>query len=385
MDRRQLLALLASTGTAGCLRMVGSGQSSPNQGTTVLVDGEAGETAPTATTTPAAAETSPETGASPSSQQGYPAGLSDDGVSVVLFDSHKRELAQTSFHTTFTAINLQNNELKQQRDYEVDTGFALGSWLFDDGGPVTMFRSHEGGFWREDLGSKFTYGEARQGYSINRVTWGSWLEPVISAGQWGEPTTIQEGNPPLWQVETIGFAETGSVPGWFTGTLEALSGSLTVGPRGIIYKLDAEFEASKLHGGVAHFEIKYRVDSVGEVSVSQPSWLPTAKDRRPEVTAALTDDRKFVRWTLESGNPIEPNTRCSIHDNNARAGAINYFLRDPIEPGETVYFYKEQEELHAGQIARGSRPSDASPVTLDSEYHTWADRNGTEYFGTIQL
>lgn len=368
MQRRELLAGLGVASLSGCLRMVSGGDD--GEGTT---DPET--TAPPQTTTAPTETGSPE----------LPDGLNEDGVTQILFDTHQRELVQTGFQTEFTTINLNRDDIKMRKKFDVESGLALGSWVYSGGGPVSMLRSNEGAFWREDLGSKYTYGEARYRNWIDSITWRNWIEPVLSAGEWSEPITVQDQNQPLWRVETTGLTETDSVPGWFNGQLDALSASMTVSPRGIIHELSGEFEASLLHGGVAHHSIDYIVESIGEVSVSEPPWLSTAKEQRPRVNAALGEDRKFAKWTLESGNPIEPGTRCVIYDENERIGAINYHLNDSIDTGETVYFYKEQNQPRTGQMARGSPPTDASPVTLDSEYNVWADRNGTEYFGTTKL
>lgn len=389
MRRRELLALMASSGTGGCLRLASSGSSTPSPVTPVsnesptetAVDSETRTpTSESTRTTSEATETPTDTEARPE----YPTGLSTDGVSPLLYETHKRELAQTSFHTEFSEINLQKSEIKKDRSYDVDTGLAIGSWAFDRGGPVTMYRSSQGGFWREELGDRFTYGEGRRGYSIGEVTWKSWLVPALTTGEWGSPTASQQGAHQTWEVETTGFDAQGSIPGYWQGQLEGLSASMVVDARGIIRSMTTEFDGIREEIGSYNVRFEYSVDSVGEVSVTEPAWLSTAQERRPQVTAELTSDRNFVRFTLDSGNQLEPATGFTVYDEQNRWNAINYRLEDPIEPGDTVYLYKEQEGPFNGQIARGSRPSDASPVSLANSYHMWASRS-LEYFGTVEL
>lgn len=377
MNRREALAALGVVGLAGCLRLQGGGGERPTTGRTTEP--------PANTRTLTAAKADTDAGTATPGAGTYPTGLSEEGVSAFLFDTHERELARTSFSVDWTRIDLLEETVRRRQHYDVETGFALGTWTYDRGGPVTIFRSNEGGFWREELGDEYTYGEARHGYSIDKVLWRGWLEPVLGAGTWSEPSTVRERDPATWRVETTSFDETGAVPGHFRGQLAGLSASMTVDERGIIHSLEAEFEATDTNVDRVRQRLTFAVDAIGDVSVSEPSWLATAKERRPRVSAALTDDRNFVRFTLESGNALEPETVFTVYDELDRRNTIGYRLRDPVEPDETVYLYKEQEGPFHGQLARGSRPSNAEPVTLSSEYHMWADRGVSEYFGTVDL
>lgn len=349
MQRRHVLGILGTALSGGCLRLEGS------------------ETTPASNTHPA-----------------YPTGLSDDGVSALLYGSHNRALDERNFHTEFTEIDLQDSNIKQQRSYDVDSPFAIGRWAYDQGGEVTMFRSSDGGLWRENLGNRFTYGEAREGYSAEQLTWRSWIQPTLRSGVWDSPEEIREDGEPLWEIETTGY-ETGSVPGYYRGQLEGLSASVTVGPQGIIRSVTAEFEGVRPDIERYNVRFEYSVDLTSRVSVSEPDWVVRAKERRPRVNAVLTDDRHFVRFTLDSGNQIEPESYITVHDETTNLGAITYVLDDPIETGETVFLYKQETEgPHQGQLARGSRPKNASPLALENEYHIWAARS-VEYFGTVGL
>ncbi|MDX1748504.1 MAG: hypothetical protein R3324_21435, partial [Halobacteriales archaeon] len=341
--------------TAGCLRLASSedeGNAANSPTASPTGPGEAGETptAPSTRTEDAAdgptpteePETPTEAGSEPTATPEYPLGLTRDGVEPFLFDQHKNELSTTGFHTVFTAINRADGSIKEHKEFEVETGFALGHWTFDQGGPVTMFRSSDGGFWREDLGDHFTYGEDRDNYSIHTVVWGAWTEPVVTGGEWGPPELVSGGAEAAWRVETTGFDPSTEVPGFFMGDLEALDATMTVNHQGIITRLDAAFEATLTHGGTTEYEIQYEVGSIGEVTVNEPDWVSTARERRPQVSTALTDDRQFVRLEHEAGNPIEPNTRWVLWDHDVANGEINYFLKEPITEGETVYFYEEE-------------------------------------------
>lgn len=314
----------------------------------------------------------------------YPTGLSEDGASPILFDVHKRELGRRTFQTEFTEVNLEEDENKQRRSYAVKPGLALGNWVYDRGGPVTMARTNDGGFWREDLGGEFTYGEGRHGYSTDVITWSNWLTPVLSRGSWQEPKVVQARDPTLWELKTTSYEESGEVPGYWHGDLLGLSATMRVDHRGIIHQMQSEFQGSQSGAGEFKIRFTYEVSSIDSVSPSEPNWLTTAKDRRPTVSAALTSDRNYVRFTLESGNALEPDTIFTVYDVDNRWNAINYALRDPIKTGETVFLFKEESGPFHGQIARGSRPDNADPVSLEKEYSIWADRSVT-YFQPVRL
>lgn len=395
MDRRRYLSTVLLAGTAGCLRLASNdgGETPTNSPTPTFAGPTEADRTPKATPPETATEADPtptvepetSTEPEPTATPEFPLGLTADGVEPFLFDQHKQELSTAGFHTVFTAINRADGSIKEHKEFDVETGFALGNWSFDQGGPVDMFRSSDGGFWREDLGDRFTYGEDRDNYSIHTVVWGAWTEPVVSGGEWGPPELVSGGADPTWRVETTGFDSSARVPGFFMGQLETLDATMAVNHRGIITRLAATFQATRRHGGSVDYEIEYEVDSIGEVSVSEPGWVSTAKERRPQVSISLTDDQQFVRLVHESGSPIEPDTRWVLWNDDVQNGEINYFLEEPISEGDTVYFYEEEAGTKHGQIARGSRPTDASPVTLDANYESWADRNGTEYYGVVDL
>lgn len=374
MNRRALLGFLGMAGTGGCLRLTGAEATTSSTATTAT------PTAATRTTEASTTETE-ATAAAPS----LPSGLSEDGVSDYLFDFHLRELGQRSFATNWTLLNRREEQVKQRREYRVGDAGAVGSWTFDQGGPVSMFRTTDGGFWREDLGDDYTYGETRQGYDMERLTLASWVRAFVRGGAWSAPSLVRRESPARWEAELTGAEDDAAVPGWFSGTVESLSGTMVVDERGFIRSLDGEMTASGTNVGRVEYGVRYAVDSVDEVTVSEPAWVSTAKDRRPRVSMAVTDDERAVRLTHESGVPIEANTNLVIYDDAARRNEISYRLREPIQSGETVYLYTEQGGGFNGQLSRGSAPTSSNAIRLDSEYHAWADRSSAEYFGTVSL
>lgn len=126
--------------------------------------------------------------------------------------------------------------------------------------------------------------------------------------------------------------------------------------RGIIRSIDAEFTDNGTGGDFTHQRLVHGVDSLGNVTVNEPGWLDTAKKNRPTVSASLVDDRKYVKFTIESGNAIEPATDFLMFDLENLVNVFGFRISEPVKPGETIFLYKEEEGPHTGQISRGSRP-----------------------------
>ncbi|WP_227133379.1 hypothetical protein [Halorubellus salinus] len=378
MKRREVLGVLGVAGTGGCLRL-------SEGGTTTTVARSTRQTQAATSTSTDTGTTATRTSETGERDPDLPSGLSADGVGNYLFDYHLRELGQRSFATNWTLLNQRREIVKLRREYRVGDAGAVGSWTFDEGGPVTMFRSTDGGFWREDIGDEYSYGKARDGYDMERLTLAAWVRPFIAGGVWSAPSLVRRESPARWETQVTGFEADASVPGWFNGELESLSGSMVVDERGFIRSLDGEMTASGTNVGRQEYGVRYAVDSVDDVTVREPDWLPTAKERRPRVSVVLTDDEYAVRLTHESGNPIEANTNLIIYDEAARRNEISYPLGEPIESGETVYLYTEESGGFNGQLSRGTPPASSDAIRLDSEYTAWADRSGTEYFGTAPV
>lgn len=383
MRRRALLGLVA-VGSSGCLRLTGGSGSrgsptpAPPADTAEDRSSPAGDQ-PDRTAGPA--ETTAQEG---EGQPALPVGLTEDGVESFLMGTHQNALAGTGFRTEWTLVRVDASTIKDQKAFRVADGAAIGTWSNRHGGEITMYRTADGGFWREDLGDRFTYGEDRHGYSIDVLTMARWLTPILSAGDWAPPSVVSERGTTVWETETTGFVDGPMRIGYFDGTFESLSAEMRVDERGIIRQFRSTFSATRDRDGkTPEYQLRYAVDSIGAVSVQTPDWLPTAKDRRPQVSAAITDDQRFVRFTLESGNAIEPATTVTLFDRESSLNQITYGLEEAIEPGETVYLYR----IDGGEdrLARGSPPADASTITLENSYGLWADRATAEYFETLSL
>lgn len=353
MQRRSVLATLVALGTSGCLRLTES-QSAESTTTTLTTD------------------------------QSYPNGITEDGVASYFHNTHLRNLGQNSFSTQWSIINQGKGEVDYRRQYTVGESIASGSWTYDTGKEIQAYQTDTSGFWREDVDDGYTYGKLRHGYSLEEYALSSWLSPFISGGKWSSPVVVQSDSPAKWELDLTGAGENVSVPGWFTGTVESFSGTMVVDEQGLIRSFDAEMEASGTNTGQVQYRTKYNVDSVGDAAPEKPGWLTTAKAERPRVSISRTEDQRFIRLTVDTGVPIEPDTRLVVYDTERQQNVMVFRLGSQLGPGETVYLFKETPDEN-GTIRRGSRPSGVSPVTLDNSYRVWAQRNHAEYFATVTI
>ncbi|WP_439026650.1 hypothetical protein [Haloarchaeobius sp. DT45] len=382
MRRRRALSLLGGAlfSISGCLRLDQGGATATRTDTP-------GSRSATATATgtrmeTATAGTTSETTAEPV-EPSYPMGLSEDGATSVLFTSHVRTLLQTSFRASWTKLDVTDTEIMWQKEYEVDTGSAVGRWTRrGGGGDVTIFRDGSEAFWREDLGDRVTYGEDGEGFDIATVTWAVEIRGLLDVFSWGTPELVQR-SPGVWRIEATGFEDGAVSPGHFDGPLVGLDAAqLEVTEDGVIRSAEATYQVRPPDSGdTRRFASEYTVDSVGDGSVTDPPWLADAKEDAPVLSASLTDDRRFCRIEIASGNRIEGGSRLKLSDMEG-PGRTVVPLERPVEPGVPVYIYKDEERFSgfvAGGIARGSVPSGVSPEPFESTYEVSAVRKTTTY------
>jgi hypothetical protein len=335
----------------------------------------------TESTTPTESDTPSETATR--AEPSYPLGLSNDGIEPLLADTHTRVLGSEGFTAQWSKIDRAESEIRRRKQYRVQDGIAVGTWTNENGGDVGMFRSNEGGFWRESLGSSYTYGKSREGFDMSRVAWMREVEPLLRAADWTEPELQQRGEPATWRVDASGVADSTAVPSFYSGRVTSLSGSAVVDERGFLQSLDVNYDLRTEHSGRRQFRSRYAVEDVGRTTVQTPGWVSTAKEKRPVVSAALTDDSQFVRLRHESGNPLEPGTHLTLFDTVAETNVYTYQLRDPLAAGEAAYLYRDG--AGGDHLARGSRPGGVSTTTFDSNYKLWALRGSVEYFGVVSV
>lgn len=378
MKRRQLVGALGLVSSAGCLRFAtgGDGTETPTGTSTPFGEGSG-------VTAGAESTGTTEEGTVAPADVSYPLGLSEDGVEALLADAHLNELVGRSFQVAYTTADLTHGRIPMDRTVLVDNGSALAEMTYQ--GPVELYSSANGNFWREDLGDIVTYGQARGAFNLGQITLNLRLRHLINAGAWKPPTPEERDGRIVFRIQADGVDEPNGLKTEFQfSSLEAFVAEGLVDDEGIIRSLSAEYEGQDLteDGGVVKWQFTYELGSIGEVAVSEPDWLATAEEEAPEVDAAITDDQQFIEMEFISGNPILPDTRVVLLDRESNRNLGVRDVEEAFEAGSTIYFWMQDDGL---QWQRGSRPSDISPQLLDGRYGFWMLRGSLEYFGGIEL
>ncbi|WP_439028327.1 hypothetical protein [Haloarchaeobius sp. DT45] len=378
MKRRALLGALPTVAAGGCLRLTSGDDETATPGDTATRT----ETA-TATATPTETETRTRTERTGDPE--YPSGLSADGIGQFLYAFHTQELSRASFRTNWSKIDVDRSHIKWQKSYRADDGTALGSWTRSEGGtPFEIVRSGADAIWREDLGDHYTYGNDDEGYSVEEITWGRELQPLLRAGDWKEPTLVEEEYPAVWEVQTDTVADESAIPGYHRGTIEELSATVEVDENAVVRSVQANYRIQERDGNTIRYASQFELDSLGDVDVSEPSWLPTARESVPTVSATLSDDDRFVKLVIESGVRLEPGSYVMLFGGG---GDSHWPLEEPIEPGVETYLYKSSnwDDDHHLAVARGSTPTGVSPLPFDGPLEIAARRKTNTYFSGVSV
>lgn len=368
MHRRRLLCTVGSLGVAGlggCLRLNG-GETTTATSTARMTtaDGDVGD----ADTTTAADE--------PAS---YPVGIDDDGVYALLVDNHVNTLVDATFTENWTSVNRTRGETTESMSVQVDDGHALMER--GTGVDLQIYYHADGGFWREDLGSRETYGQDRRGYDVEWVTKSRDLRQLVVAGDWNAPTWTGG----RYEITATGTQNPAGLEREYEATsIESFDATGFVTAEGILTELTVDFEfVHETEDRLYAVRVEHRVTDIGLSSVSEPSWYGTATNRAPQVDVRVDDANEYVVFEHRGGNPIEPDTNVVLYDRENRRNWGYRDNRDPFEAGDVVYLWMDQNDQL--QWRRGSRPTTASPQSLDRQLAFWMHRHGAEYFGNVEL
>ncbi|MFC6954416.1 hypothetical protein [Halorubellus litoreus] len=376
MRRRALLGALAVGGTAGCLRLEGGSGTTNATGT----DGAGMGTVETATATATATETEPET----TTERGdptYPFGLSDDGVESYLYSTCDSAVAELSYRAQYTKVDVESGSQKWHREYEAADGIALGHWNRKGGGPVDAFHTIGGDMlWREEVADGDTYGLSTRP-SFEEIFWAEEIQPLLKGPAWGSPERVNDDRPAVWEVRADSVGETVRSPGHSEGELKSIEGArMRVDENGVIRRIEAVYDSSNFEGEVRRHRFRFEVSDVGAVSLSAPSWVETAREERPDFSAQLTDDRKYVRLTMESGS-IASDSRISVFQQPDAARKYVARTDREVSAGDELYIHAKTDsgKFNEAGIGYGTRSSVGTPPTLDERYHVVAFRRDTKY------
>ncbi|MXV63678.1 hypothetical protein GS429_16750 [Natronorubrum sp. JWXQ-INN-674] len=292
--------------------------------------------------------------------------------------THTNALAATTAELHWDVTDIARGEPKEEWTVRLGSGEAIGE--IASGEPLTIHWAPDSGYWRGEWGEEATYGRHREGgrYDLERITRGRWLRQLVLAGAWGPPQVEENGR---FTIEAETADETGALADAIDAeSIESYEATGSIDEDGIIREFDAEYQYTTDHTDRLHIhQVRLRVDNVGDVSVSPPDWIDTARDRAPEVTMDFVQDRQFIELTMHDGNPMVPPTYLTVHSEHQGslpiAGNLGP-LSEPVSAGDTLYLYLEDGVVHA---SRDELPDNVSPEPFEDEIAIWAQR-GREYF-----
>lgn len=333
----------------------------------------------TATATDTATDSDPET--TERADPTYPFGMSDDGVDSYLYSTCQTAVAELSYRAAYTKVDVESGELMWQREYEAAENTALGHWNRKGGGPVDAYHSVGGDFlWREAVGDGYTYGESTRP-RFQEIFWSEEFQPLLKGLAWGAPERVNDARPAVWEVTADSVGETVRSPGHSEGELKSAEGArLRVDENGVIRSLQAVYVSSDARGNVRRKRFRFELSDVGAVSLSAPSWVDAAREQHPEFAARLTDDRKYVRLSMESGS-MAPDSRISVFELPERQRKYVARTDREVSAGDVLYIHAQTDsgKFNDAGIGYGSRSAVGTPPTLDEAYHLVAFRRDTKY------
>jgi len=330
-----------------------------------------------------------ETEAETTTEPSLPYGVDEDGVTGELYSTCTQALRGDSFRTTYAKLDVNTAVRRWNKRFAVEGSIALGQWTRDEGGPVEMYRDRTESLWRERLGDRYTYGKDAGSFDMNEVVWKKEVYPLLSGVNWSAPVRVNDARPAVWETTAGDVEGRPAAPGYVSGELRSVdSGKLRVDEDGVVRSLDVTYEAfDEIQEQTETLRYRQRITARGDVSVEEPSWLSTARERRPRVNATLTDDRQFVRVEVTGGGGIATDSRLSVFDETRADTKFIAHTREPVEVGDVVYLYRMEDRsgFQQGRLAHGSAPSDVTPPALDGEYYLAGFRKDSNYFSDVDV
>lgn len=332
--RRRLLQAGLAAGVpamAGCLRLTAPADDTP-AGTTVR-DTE-----------------------TPTTDDGYPPGVSADGVSTDLAAHHKEALSGTErtvehrYDSRRWTVRLAASRLVASLPRDVSVYLAEGrTFQRQSVAGQTVYGYHDallGEYARARLSGRETMrgllraGEFRP--AGTRTTDGT-THTLVRADEIADRQAFRESKPFDTNLESS------ELP------VDRFTGSGVVSPDGVVRELGVELPA---------VGERYRVSTagIGATTVSEPDWAATARAQAPEFEVSLVDDRQLVRLAQTAGQRL--GTEQSLRIGFSAYDTENYYSgrhTGTTAPGTVFYLYKSPDETghEDGRlgVSKGTRPS----------------------------
>lgn len=369
MRRRNFLGTAGLLLGSGCLRLSTEGNDGTPRDTPITT---ANPESPTRTSTPrktnstASSPTEEPTEdstatASPDDAISMPIGVTSEGISKRVADGHTSELAGKSFQMSFIEENLVEGETNIDTTTKYDSRTVLRQFHGKRG---DKYSRESETTWRKRANDEYTYGNRPvQTIDLHQASRNEALREYIQAGDFDSVNRVEQDGQVFYRG-TASKPATGAAEAFHRfdpDEVTAFSGETLIRPSGVVEKLSATVEFVR-GDRVSKVRTDLGTSNIGSVSLSEPAWVPEAREQAPEFEAELLDDRRFLRFDHLSGVPLPAHTQIDIHGSSE---AVKNHIENetPITAGERFWLWRDEEDAY---LKRGSKPS-VSPKQLDAD------------------
>lgn len=368
MDRRRILAVLATGATGGCLRL-GSGTPTDPSSPTATRSATATETAAgtdtatdtdTPTDTDTATDTDSPTDTETPTEDGtfdYPSGASPDGLSETLGSAHQVALASTPATVERDGAGLQIVARVDGERIVGDPGRFDGD-IYIDGEAFSLRGTVDG-----ELLYDYTT-DVPETYRRKNIVGTPVVSALAGGGDWEVTGTSRVEGRQVLDVVADGVAD-GSIienttavsrrlPGSFTVT--DLTGTGQITESGVASELTADVTVESAGGDTVTRTFGVATSDIGETTVQTPNWLSRAKRNAPTFAAELLDDRSVLALSLTGGTDLAGGFEFDTYDDD---GYYNAAYDGTFAVGDTLYIWKTGPQAAA---VTTSPPDAGEPV-----------------------
>lgn len=344
---------------AGCSGVGGDGTATPDGNGTV---------APNGTTTPA--ETGDNETEETAGLEELPPGVSEDGVSdtAALIDAHDAAIADrgavvvtnvTVDSSTGTVQSNATTTFGADGTIDVERSQSFGASTFEvyqyTNGTISAVRQVTPSVERRSV---FTAG----GY-VERQAGANGLRPYISAGEF---SVVETGSDTVTLAADGVATDAGNGSG-VGGNFTAYEATMVVDGDGRILSFEADATIAT-QGGETDIAVDYEIVDTDVETAQRPAWVDEAlaEETIPRLSYERTDGA--IAITNEGDEAIPRASVVSVASTagfgtNQQTPQYAVQIEESIEPGETVYVYRAQEESIQGSVSAGEPPrGETAPI-----------------------
>jgi len=357
MTRSALLTVLcvAAVLLAGCGGLAGDGE--------VITPTPDGTDAPSTngTTTPGDESTLEDRRVA---VENPPPGLNDSGVADVdaLLDAHRAAVEENGA-VTVTNLSVAGPQSSISSNATVRWGAdgTIGTRTVNDVGrgsaEIQQYTNGTVSAVRQRTAAGETISVFDAGGYVERQAGAAGLRAYLAVGEY-VPTAVEDGRVTL-EATSVGDAD------GLGANVTDFEATLVVDERGRLLSFEATI-ASDAEAGTSTTTIDYEMTARSLAAAERPSWVDDA------VAGATLADLSYERVggtvaiTNEGEEAIPTGTFVSVATAGGLGPSAQQYvvqLTAPVQPGETVYVYRQTADAAQGSFAVGDRPdADAAPI-----------------------